>query len=498
MIDPTAADKEMMPYDVVIVGAGLSGIGSAYWLQQKCPDKRYIILEARQTMGGTWDLFRYPGIRSDSDMFTFGYAFKPWKDPKSIAEGESIREYLVETARENNIDKKVRFGHKVIGAVWSSEKAYWTLEVSLAEGEEKREIRTRFLYMCSGYYNYQEAYRPTFAGEEDYKGKIVIPQFWPEELDYTGKKVIVVGSGATAVTLVPTMAGTAAEVSMLQRSPSYILPLPDKDSLYLGLKKWLPNRMAYKLTRWKNLLLSMLIYQLSRQFPQRAKQLMMKMATQRLGPDYEVEKHFNPNYNPWDQRLCLIPNGDLYEAIHSGKATVITDHIDRFTPRGIRLRSGRELEGDIIVLATGLKIKLLGGATIKVDGKTIPTNELVAYKGMMMSGLPNFAVAFGYANVSWTLKTDLTANYICKLLRYMDRHDHAVVVPCRDDNLELEPFLNLTSGYFKRAGEIMPKQGARSPWRVYQNYFRDMLIIRYGRIADGVLQFGAKGQLPCS
>lgn len=480
-------------YDIIIVGAGLSGIGTAYWLQEKCPGKRFVILEARDTLGGTWGLFRYPGIRSDSDMFTFGYRFKPWQNPQPISDGESILAYLQETAEENGIDKKIRYGHRVLGASWSGEQACWTARVQ-AGGKEK-EMHCRFLYLCSGYYSYEEAYRPHFEGEENFQGTIVVPQFWPGSLDYTDKRVAVVGSGATAITLVPAMAERAAHVCMVQRSPTYIMNLPNKTGLYIFTKKWLPDSWAYRLTRWRNILLNIVLYGLSRIFPQQIKSLIMKGAARQLPEGFEVEKHFNPRYNPWDQRLCVVPDGDFFQAIKAGKASVETDEIAHFTEKGIRLMSGKDAEADVIVLATGLKIKLLGGATLEVDGKAVDTSELMAYKGMMMSGIPNMAVAFGYTNASWTLKTDLTANYVCRLLNYMDRKGYETVVPRKQDGVEAEPFLNLSSGYIQRASSIMPKQGSRRPWRVYQNYLMDMLTTRFGRIADGVLEFdGKKGK----
>ncbi len=480
-------------YDVIIVGAGLSGIGTAYWLQEKCPGNRFTILEARETLGGTWSLFRYPGIRSDSDMFTFGYRFKPWQNPQPISDGGSILAYLQETAEENGINKKILYGHRVLGASWSGEQACWVIRVQ-AEGQVK-EFSSRFLYLCSGYYSYEEAHRPHFQGEENYPGAIVVPQFWPESLDYTDKRVAVVGSGATAITLVPAMAERAAHVCMVQRSPTYIMNLPNKTGLYLFTKKWLPATWVYRLTRWRNILLNIVLYGLSRIFPRQVKSLIMKGAARQLPEGFEVEKHFNPRYNPWDQRLCVVPDGDFFQAIKSGKASVATDEIARFTEKGIRLKSGKEIEADIIVLATGLKIKLLGGATLEVDGKAVDTSELMAYKGMMMSGIPNMAVAFGYTNASWTLKTDLTANYVCRLLNYMDRKGYETVVPRKQNGEEAEPFLNLSSGYIQRASSIMPKQGSRLPWRVYQNYLMDMLTTRFGRIADGVLEFdGKKGK----
>ena len=474
-------------YDVVIVGAGISGIGAAYWLQQKCPQKQFTILEARATTGGTWDLFRYPGVRSDSDMFTFGYRFKPWKAPKSLSDGASILSYLQETIEENGIGQKIRYIHKLLHARWSSEEACWTLEVASPEGPYI--FRCSFLYMCSGYYNYQQAHRPLFNGEENYKGSVVVPQFWPQQLDYTGKKVVIVGSGATAVTLVPAMAQTAAHVTMLQRSPTYIMSLPNKDGFYRVLSKLLPPSFAFKLTRWKNLFLSMMLFNLSRLFPQFVKGLILKGVAKNLPPGFDVEKHFKPTYNPWDQRLCFVPDGDLFIAIRSGKASVITDQIERFTENGLQLASGAEVEAEVVVMATGLQVQLLGGAKITVDGNAINTRDVMVYKGMLVSDVPNFALAFGYTNASWTLKVDLTANYICKLLNYMDKKGFSWVVPRRQTGVTAEPFLDFDAGYIKRAAHLLPKQGSRRPWRVYQNYFLDMLITRFGAIADGVLQF---------
>ena len=482
------------PYDVIIIGAGLSGIGTAYWLQAKCPAKRYLILEARKSLGGTWDLFRYPGIRSDSDMFTFGYRFRPWQDPKSLSDGDSILQYIRETATENGIDRKICFDHKVLRASWSDAERCWALEVQTNTGTKP--LRTRFLYMCSGYYSYEEAHRPEFEGEEHYKGTIVLPQFWPKDLDYSKKRVVVVGSGATAVTVVPTMAETAAHVTMLQRSPTYILNMPNRNNFFLGLKKLLPDNTAYRLTRWRNLALNILIFQLFRAFPKMVKRLIMNSASKQLGPGSEVEKHFNPRYNPWDQRLCVVPDGDLFKAIRKGKASVVTDDIAAFTERGIQLKSGQELEANIIVLATGLKMRLLGGAELIVNGKAIHPQEAMVYKGMMISDVPNMALAFGYTNASWTLKTDLTANYICKLLNHMDRKSYAVVVPRRQEEVKPEALLNFQSGYVQRASHILPKQGSRRPWRVYQNYLMDMLMTRYGRMADGVLQFYSRNAKP--
>ena len=484
------------PLDVLIVGAGLSGIGSAHWLQEQCPTKHYAILEARESIGGTWDLFRYPGVRSDSDMHTLGYAFKPWRNPRAIADGESIRQYIEETAQESGITNHIHFGYKVVGAAWSSQEACWAVDVLQVATETRHTLRTKFLYMCSGYYSYEEAYKPAIAGESDFRGQVVLPQFWPQDLDYSGKQVVVVGSGATAVTLVPAMAKTAAHVTMLQRSPTYVVALPGRDAIALGLRRFLPEKVAYGITRWKNLTLSMASYRLIRRFPKLARKKIMQLAARQLGPDYDVNTHFGPRYNPWDQRLCVVPDGDLFQSIQQGHASVVTDEIDRFTPTGLTLKSGQTLLADVVVLATGLKIKLFGGMQLTVDGRASQPNQLMAYKGMMLSDVPNFALAFGYTNASWTLKTDLTAAYVCRLLRYMDRHNYSIAVPRRQADVQSEPLLDFSSGYVQRAQEALPKQGSRRPWQVFQNYIQDMLTIRFGRIADGVLRFGPKGVLP--
>ena len=474
-------------FDVLIIGAGLSGIGAGVHLQKHCPGRTYAILEGRACIGGTWDLFRYPGIRSDSDMFTFGYRFKPWENPQSLSGGAQIREYLRETAEENGIDRKIKFGHKVLSANWSWEDQCWQLEV--AHGDEKSAMRARFLYMCAGYYSYEEGYRPAFKGEEIFEGTIIHPQFWPQELDYTGKRVVVVGSGATAVTLVPTLAEKAAHVTMVQRSPTYIMKLPNRNGLYISLQKWLPGRTAYRLTRWRNLALAMGLFGYSRAFPESMKRLLMKGAAKELPEGYPVQKHFNPTYNPWDQRLCVIPDGDLFQAIKKGRAEVVTGEISHFEQDGIAMADGTRLKADIIVTATGLKVKLLGGARITLGGKPLDTHEVLVYKGMMMSGVPNFALAFGYTNNSWTLKTDLTANLVCRILNYMDRQGYQVVVPEVPADIQEEEFLPLDSGYMKRAKHILPKNGSKRPWRVYQNYFMDMLLTRFGRVRDRHLKF---------
>ena len=484
--------KNEATWDLIIVGAGISGIGTAYWLQEKCSGTRYTLLEARSQIGGTWDLFRYPGIRSDSDMFTFGYRFKPWENPKSLSDGESIRNYLLETARESGIDHRIRFGHRVLSAAWSTQDACWTLEVAHAEGTST--FKARFLYMCAGYYSYEEAYRPRFEGEDSFQGPVIHPQFWPQDLDYTGKRVVVIGSGATAVTLVPSLAAKASHVTMLQRSPTYIMKLPNRNGLYISLKKWLPKNLAYRLTRWRNLAMAMGLFGFSRAFPGLVKRLLMKGAAKELPEGYPVDKHFNPSYIPWDQRLCVIPDGDLFRAIREGKADVATEEINHFTPTGVALKSGEHLEADVIIAATGLKVKLLGGAHLTIDGKPLDTHEVLVYKGMMMSGVPNFATAFGYTNNSWTLKTDLTANLVCRILNHMERKGYRIVVPQVPGDIAEEEFLPLDSGYMKRAQHMLPKNGSRRPWRVYQNYLMDMLLTRFGRVRDRHLQFYPPGK----
>ncbi len=484
------------PLDVLIVGAGLAGIGAASWLQKECPGKQYIILEARNALGGTWDQFRYPGVRSDSDMYTLGYAFKPWLADKAIADGETIRSYIEETARENDVVRHIQFGHKVVAASWSSADACWTVVVEQTAIGIRQRVYVRFLYMCSGYYSYTQPHRPTFAGEADFAGTVVLPQLWPSGLDYSGKRIVVVGSGATAMTLVPAMAKSAAHVTMLQRSPTYVVALPSQDKVSQTLRRWLPKGAAYRLTRWKNTLLRVVMYWLTRSRPELAKRQLLKDVTKQLGPDYDVQKHFTPRYNPWDQRICVVPDGDLFDVIRAGQASVVTDEIERFTTDGLLLKSGQTLPADVIVLATGLTVQLFGGMQLTIDGKTYQTDELMAYKGMMFGDVPNLAMAFGYTNASWTLKTDLTARYVCRLLRYMDKHDYTIAVPRREKDVTPQPFLDFTSGYVQRAGGSLPKQGSRRPWRVHQNYLRDSMIIRYSRLVDGVLRFGAKGVLP--
>lgn len=475
-------------FDALVIGAGISGIGTAYWLQRKCPNKRFAVLEARAELGGTWSLFQYPGIRSDSDMFTFGYRFRPWTNPQALSSGRDILQYLRDTILENKLGPYIRFQHKMISVDWSDKDGYWTLQVDTPAG--RRSMTCRFLSICTGYYNYQEAYRPHFSGEDAYQGKVIIPQFWPQGLDYTNQEVIVVGSGATAVTLVPALVETGAKkVTMLQRSPTYIMNLPNRNQVFIWLKKVLPIRWAYRLTRWMSIFLQMYSFGFSRLFPRKMKAFIMKEAAKQLPPAYPVEQHFNPRYDPWDQRLCVVPDGNLFRVIREGKARVVTDTIDHFTERGITTSSGEHLKADFVVLATGLKIQVLGGADLSVNGQPIEVNERLIYKGMLVSEVPNLIYAFGYTNAAWTLKVDLTANYLCKLLRYMDRKAYQVVYPEKINDGTEEPFLNLNSGYIQRAKDILPKQGAKRPWRVYQSYLVDMLATRFGSVADRYLKF---------
>jgi monooxygenase len=480
-------------FDVLIIGAGLSGVGAGYHLQQKCPTKRFVILEGRDAIGGTWDLFRYPGIRSDSDMFTLGYSFKPWTDPKAIADGPRILNYVRETAAENGIDAKIRFRHRVKRASWSSRDARWTVEAERATGEGATDAVTftcNFLFSCAGYYRYEEGYTPEFKGTGHFKGQIIHPQKWPDDLDYAGKRVVVIGSGATAVTLVPEMAKTAAHVTMLQRSPTYVVSRPAHDVLANKLRRNLPASLAYHLIRWRNVLLTMYFFQLSRRKPARVKELILKGVRMALGPDYDVATHFTPRYNPWDQRLCLVPDGDLFAAIRENRASVVTNEIDRFSPQGIRLKNGNELEADIIITATGLVLQVLGGVQVSVDGRAIDFAKSLTYKGMMYADVPNLASALGYTNASWTLKCDLTCEYICRLINHMDRHNYRQCMPHNNDpSIEALPSLDFSSGYVQRAIAKMPKQGSKRPWRLYQNYALDIVTLRFGKVDDGVMQY---------
>ncbi|HEX6688988.1 MAG TPA: NAD(P)/FAD-dependent oxidoreductase [Solirubrobacterales bacterium] len=475
--------------DVLIVGAGLSGIGAAWHLQDRCRGKRYAILEARGDLGGTWDLFRYPGIRSDSDMHTLGYRFKPWTEAKSITDGPSILDYVRQTARDDGIEAKIRFHHRVLGAAWSSAEARWTVEVERTETGETLQLTCDFLWTCSGYYRYDEGYTPEFEGVDRFAGPVVHPQHWPEDFDYSGKRVVVVGSGATAVTLVPAMAEKAAHVTMLQRSPTYIASLPAEDRIATALRRRLPERAAYAAVRWKNVLIQTIFFQLSRRRPELIKRWIRKGVQRSLPPGYDVDRHFKPRYNPWDQRMCLVPDGDLFAAISAGDASVVTDRIATFTERGIELESGEELEADAIVTATGLNLLFLGGMTLEVDGQEVDVPTTMAYKGMMLSGVPNMAFTVGYTNASWTLKADLTSEYVCRLLNHMDAHGHKRAVPEVDPSVSEQPLLDFTSGYVLRSLDRFPKQGSKEPWKLRQNYPLDIRTIRRGRIDDGAMRF---------
>jgi cation diffusion facilitator CzcD-associated flavoprotein CzcO/acetyl esterase/lipase len=489
---PSAETVEEL--DVVIVGGGLSGIGAAAHLQERLPSRRYAILEARGATGGTWDLFRYPGIRSDSDMYTLGYEFKPWRDAKAIADGPAILAYVRQTAAERGIDRHVRFQHRVVRADWSSRDERWLLEVEAGADRSLRRIACKFLWMCSGYYSYAQGHRPEFAGEARYQGTLVHPQFWPDGLDHAGKRVVVIGSGATAVTLVPEMARTAAHVTMLQRSPTYIVTLPARDAIAEGLKRVLPAMVAYRLVRAKNVLLGLLFFRLARKWPQRIKARLVDLARRQLPTGFDVARHFTPRYNPWDQRVCLVPDGDLFRAIRQGQASVVTGEIETFTEQGIRLASGEELAADIVVTATGLKLNLLGDVALSMDGRAVDLSRTMVYRGMMYGGVPNLVSTFGYTNASWTLKADLTARYACRLMAHMDRHGCTVAVPRPDPAMAERPFLDFNSGYVLRFIDRLPKQGERRPWRLYQNYLLDLVTLRWQRLEDGTLQLLRPGQ----
>jgi monooxygenase len=478
--------------DVLIVGAGLSGVGAACHLRDKQPGKTFTILEARDGIGGTWDLFRYPGIRSDSDMFTLGYSFRPWEDAKAIADGPSILRYVRETARDHDVESEIRFHHRVVSAEWSTAQARWTVDAERTDTGEAVRLTCGFLFICTGYYRYDEGFTPNFEGTENFSGRIVHPQHWPADLDYAGKRVVVIGSGATAVTLVPAMAEQAAHVTMLQRSPSYVVSLPARDPVADALRRALPAKVAYPIVRWKNVLLTSVFFHLSRRAPRMIKALIRKGVERRLPRGYDVDTHFKPRYDPWDQRVCLVPDGDLFRAIHKGQASVVTDRVETFTEKGLKLASGAELEADVIVTATGLNVLMLGGMKIGVDGRELDIPKAVSYKGMMFGGVPNLAYALGYTNASWTLKCDLVAEHVCRLLDHMEEHGYARCMPGEHDPaLETQPLIDLTSGYVLRSIDAMPRQGMRAPWRLYQNYARDIRLLRHGALQDGAMEFSA-------
>jgi cation diffusion facilitator CzcD-associated flavoprotein CzcO len=476
--------------DVLIVGAGISGIGAAYHLQDKCPGKTYAILERRQNLGGTWDLFRYPGIRSDSDMYTFGYSFRPWTQPRVVASGDAILEYLHETVEAYGIGERIRYGRNVTRASWSSRDARWTVHVQDERTGERSRVTCDFLFMCAGYFNYDEGHNPDFDGLEHFGGRIVHPQKWTDDVVYEDQRVVVIGSGATAVTLIPELAKKAEHVTMLQRSPTYVVARPGQDRFANWLRRVLPERSAYAITRWKNVLLTMFMYWYCRVQPERAKKLIVGEARTRLGDGYDVETHFTPRYDPWDQRVCLDPDGEFFETIRSGRASVVTDEIDRFTATGIRTMSGVELEADLIITATGLELEFLGGLEVEVDGQRVHLPTTFAYKGMMCSGVPNMALSLGYANASWTLKSDLTAEYVCRLLNHMEANGYAYCCPRADDpSLDAVSMLTLDAGYVRRGIHKFPQEGAFAPWKLHQNYALDLLSLRYASVKDDAIRF---------
>jgi monooxygenase len=479
--------------DVLVVGAGLSGVAAGYYLQTRCPRKSYVILEARDAIGGTWDLFRYPAVRSDSDMYTLGYSFRPWSSDMALADGASILNYVRDTAAHFGIGHKIKFGHRVVRASWSSADALWTVEAQVGPQKAIARYTCSFLYMCSGYYDYEQGYMPGWPGVECFRGRIVHPQHWPSDLDYSGRKIVIIGSGATAVTLLPAIAQTAAHVTMLQRSPTYIITLPARDRVAQWLHRKLPSALAHRLSRWKNVAFTMYFYNLSRLKPEMVKGMILRAAQRMLGPDFDVAKHLTPSYKPWDQRLCFVPDADLFKAIRSGKASIATDEIETFTETGIKLHSGDVLEADIVVTATGLNLKMLGGLQVAVDGVPTDLSKKMIYKGMMLSDVPNLAYALGYTNASWTLKCELTSLYVCRLVNYMAARGYAWCSPRqRDPSITEAPAVNLTSGYIQRAAAILPKQGSKRPWRLYQNYALDMATLKFGALKDGTMEFGRR------
>lgn len=476
-------------YDVIVVGAGLSGIGAAFHLQDKCPNMSFTVLEGRSAIGGTWDLFRYPGIRSDSDMYTFGFSFFPWKDPQSIADGPAILKYINETVDAFDLRKYIQFNKKVVESNWDSEKKVWTVEILDKQTENVEKIECKFLFMCSGYYNYEKGYEPEFPNFDNFKGIKIHPQKWDESLDYTDKNIVIIGSGATAVTLLPKLAEKARQVTMLQRSPTYIMNLPQEDAIANFLKKVLPAQAAHQVSRWKNILIGLGLYQVSRKYPDFVKNTLKKAIKKQLGEQYE-DRHFTPKYNPWDQRLCLVPDNDLFLSLKSGKGKIVTDTIKTFTENGMVLDSGETLNADIIITATGLDVQLFGGMKLSVDGSVLNTSQIHAYKGVMFSGIPNFAVSIGYTNASWTLKCDLNCFFVTRVLNYMKERNFATCIPEFDyENLQTERLLDFDANYILRAENILPKQGSKAPWKVYQNYVKDVFALKYGSITDKYLVY---------
>jgi cation diffusion facilitator CzcD-associated flavoprotein CzcO len=475
--------------DVLVVGAGLAGIGSACQLRRTMPELSLAILEARAVSGGTWDLFRYPGIRSDSDMYTYSYGFKPWTDKSAIADGDSILNYIREAADEYDLNQHIRYNHKVVSAHWCSQDKLWTVTVVRSDGEEQLAIRCRFILSCTGYYDYKQGYTPEFDGIDDFQGEIVHPQFWPEQLDYKDKRVVVIGSGATAVTLIPSMANDTASLVMLQRSPTYIANVPAEDPWLKPLSKFMPSSWVFRSIRWKKVLLQQYIYRLSRKKPRGLRRYLLNQVREELGPDYDVDTHFTPNYNPWDQRLCAVPDGDMFAAIREGKAEVVTDHIDHFNSSGIALKSGNQLDADIVVIATGLKLKFGGDIAYRIDGEEVDPTERFVYRGMMLEGVPNLAMSVGYTNSSWTLKTDLTAKYVCGLLKKMKRGGYSYVIPTLSGEMKEVPLLDFDAGYVLRARDIMPKNGDRKPWKNNDSYTKDYASLEFNRNKYSELEF---------
>ena len=479
-------------FNVIVVGAGISGISAGYHLQKRCPDQSFAILESRDTIGGTWDLFRYPGIRSDSDMQTMGFRFKPWKGVKNIADGPSILSYLDETVKENGLDKKIHFNRRVNEASWSSRNSKWTIQVENKKTQELKDFTCDFLFLCGGYYNYKEGYTPHFAGRDNFSGQIVHPQKWPDDLDYKNKEVVVIGSGATAVTIIPSIADEAEHVTMLQRSPTYFVSWPDEDKIGKILHKLLGSKIAYFLLRLKNIYFQWWFFQKCRKVPKRVKEFLINEVRKKLDINYDVDTHFTPNYNPWDQRLCLVPNGDLFNAINEGKASVVTDHIDKFTKEGIQLKSGDELKADIIITATGLNLEVCNGIRLLVDNDEVDISKTMTYKGMMFSNVPNLVATFGYTNASWTLRADLTSEYVCRLINFLNKKGYAYCCPRVDQSVEHDGnWLDFSSGYITRSMHKFPMQGSRDPWRNTQNFPRDVFAIRWGNIDDNELKFTA-------
>jgi cation diffusion facilitator CzcD-associated flavoprotein CzcO len=477
-----------MHKDIIIVGAGISGIAAGYNLQKSCPDKSFAILEGREALGGTWDLFKYPGVRSDSDMHTLGFRFKPWIHKKAIADGPSILKYLNETVDDYNLREKITFNQKVIASNWVSDSSIWELTVD--DNGQEISMSCNFLFLCGGYYSYDKPYMPDFPGMDAFNGRVIHPQFWDESLDYSNKKVVVIGSGATAVTLVPAIAESAKQTTMLQRSPSYVISAPAEDSWNNALNKIFPVKFTYFVIRWKNILRTIIGFYLSRKYPERIKERLINLVREELGQDFDVEKHFTPSYKPWDQRMCLVPDGDLFSAIKDNRANVVTDTIDTFTPTGILLNSGNEIEADIVISATGIELNALNDINVSVDGVKVEANRKLSYKGMMLSGVPNLAISFGYVNSSWTLRADLTCEYVCRLINTMDKEGCAACSPEEDLNALVEDdYIDFTSGYVQRALDRLPKQGKKSPWRNYQNYLLDIFYVRLFSIKDSTLRF---------